>query len=59
MNIAWIQTHWVDIGAIIGIIHLILGVYGNITGSKSLQGLDDFITNILGTLFKKQTPPNA
>lgn len=56
---AWVQLHWVDLGSIIALIHLALGIYGNLTGSKSLQGLDDFITNTLGVIFKKQTPPNA
>lgn len=60
MNItSWIQTHWVDLGAIVGLIHLAIGIFGNLTGSKSLQGLDDLITNLLNTIFKKQTPPNA
>lgn len=55
---SFLQAHWVDIGAILAILHMFLGVLGNF-GLK-VQGIDDVITNIIKTLgFQAQTPPKA
>ena len=60
MNIVtWVQTNWLSLGTIIAGIHLILGVIGNLTGSKSVQGLDDVISNLIKTFFGNQNPPKS
>jgi uncharacterized membrane protein len=63
MNVInWIVANGVQLLAILGGVHVIIGTIGNLTGSKSVQGLDDVITNILNILagfFKSQTTPKA
>lgn len=52
----WIQAHWLDIGAILAILHAIFGVAGNF-GLK-VQGIDDVITNIIKAFgFGQPQPP--
>ena len=55
----WIQTNWLGLGTIIAGIHLILGVIGNLTGSKAVQGLDDVISNLIKTFFGNNQPPKS
>lgn len=58
MNIVgWLQSNWIAIGAGIAAIHALLGVIGNLTGSKSVQGIDDVISNLIKTFFGGQQPP--
>ena len=55
---SFLQAHWVDIGALLAIAHMLLGVMGNF-GLK-VQGIDDVITNIIKALgFQSQTPPKV
>lgn len=56
---AWVQTNFLVIGSVLAWIHMGLGIFGNITKSKTLNGIDDLVTNILSVFFKGTTPPNA
>ncbi len=53
--VTWIQNNFITVGSILAWIHMGLGIFGNITKSKTVNGIDDVITNILATFFKNQT----